>query len=58
MPKSIEEKRLYAREYYQKNKEKIHAQRKILYTRNKTKKNKLILLLELHRRFLLNKNSY
>lgn len=52
--KTLEHRRAYARQYYKKNKNKILAQRKVCYTINMQKKRKNIMLLELHRYFLVN----
>lgn len=54
MPKTTEEKRLYAREYYHKNKDKILVRRKELYNINNVKKIKTSLHLELYRYCILN----
>lgn len=51
MAKTKEEKKLYARNYYHKNKERILIRRKELYNLNNVKKIKTLLHFELYRYF-------
>jgi len=52
MAKTKEEMKLYARNYYHKNKERILVRRKELYNLNNVKKIKTSLHLELYRYFI------